>query len=151
MQAPRGRQRVWPESTADCFPRRPTPRPGHFATTIIPEILRLAFFDSLQKEAGDEFRLVPTVYFAEGPPPAGLPVRFLPKFVAVMNGWISPTMMRKSQHDLLSSGRNQNPRDRATCQAQTGADEHFDPESKHKRMRNRRADHHCGARVYSGW
>jgi hypothetical protein len=32
--------------------------PGHFAKTIIREILRLAFFDSLQNEAGDEFGLV---------------------------------------------------------------------------------------------
>src|ERR1700752_5165107 len=32
--------------------------PGHFAKTIIREILRLAFFDSLQNEAGDEFGLI---------------------------------------------------------------------------------------------
>ena len=32
--------------------------PSHFAKTIIREILRLAFFDSLQNEAGDEFGLV---------------------------------------------------------------------------------------------
>lgn len=32
--------------------------PGHFAKTITREILRLAFFDSLQNEAGDEFGLV---------------------------------------------------------------------------------------------
>src|ERR1700758_1219996 len=31
---------------------------GHFAEVIIREILRLAFFDSLQNEAGDEFGLV---------------------------------------------------------------------------------------------
>jgi hypothetical protein len=31
---------------------------GHFAKTIIREILRLAFFDGLQNEAGDEFGLV---------------------------------------------------------------------------------------------
>src|SRR5712692_7217767 len=32
--------------------------PGHFAKTIIREILSLPFFDSLQNEAGDEFGLV---------------------------------------------------------------------------------------------
>src|SRR5579863_838768 len=32
--------------------------PGHFAKTIIGEILRQAFFDRLQNEAGDEFGLV---------------------------------------------------------------------------------------------
>ena len=34
------------------------PDPGHFAKTIIREILRLPFFDRLQNEAGDEFGLV---------------------------------------------------------------------------------------------
>jgi hypothetical protein len=32
--------------------------PGHFAKTIIREILSLALFDGLQYEAGDEFGLV---------------------------------------------------------------------------------------------
>ena len=32
--------------------------PGHFAKTIIREIMSLAFFDGLQYEAGDEFGLV---------------------------------------------------------------------------------------------
>jgi len=32
--------------------------PGHFAKTIISEILGLSFFDSLQNEVGHEFRLV---------------------------------------------------------------------------------------------
>jgi hypothetical protein len=32
--------------------------PGHFAKSIIREILGLAFFDSLQNEAGDEFGLI---------------------------------------------------------------------------------------------
>jgi len=32
--------------------------PGHFAKTIIREILGLPFFDRLQNEAGDEFGLV---------------------------------------------------------------------------------------------
>jgi hypothetical protein len=33
--------------------------PGHFAETIIREILRLPFFDRLQNEPGNKFRLVP--------------------------------------------------------------------------------------------
>jgi hypothetical protein len=32
--------------------------PGHFAETVIREILRLPFFDRLQNEGGNEFRLV---------------------------------------------------------------------------------------------
>ena len=60
--------------------------PGHFAKTISREILRLALFDSLQHEAGDEFGLVTPRNGAEGPPPAELPILFLPKFVAVMSG-----------------------------------------------------------------
>jgi hypothetical protein len=31
------------------------PDPGHFAKTIIREILSVPFFDRLQNEAGDEF------------------------------------------------------------------------------------------------
>src|ERR1700739_924001 len=39
---------------------------GHFAKTIICEILGLAFFDSLQNQAGDEFGLVPFGVMSRG-------------------------------------------------------------------------------------
>jgi hypothetical protein len=43
--------------------------PGDFAKTIISEILRLAFFDSLQNEAGDEFGLVNLGVMSRGSTP----------------------------------------------------------------------------------
>ncbi len=57
---------------------------------------------------------------------------------------------RIGRGELLGSGGNQQPCDCATRERQTGADEHFDSESKDKRMGNRLADRHYRVGVYAG-
>jgi hypothetical protein len=59
---------------------------GHFAKTIIREILSLPFFDRLQNEASDEFGLVSIGVIGRRPATRRIPIRWLPKLVAVMNG-----------------------------------------------------------------